>query len=214
MDKIANLIVVGGTIAAGKSTLVDGIAEVTGWIPVPELRENDKVQDIVLEKLYAGNRIHLATVQYYFIANRYKQYKDSSDGLVTSILDRAIWEDWFFAKLLMVKEPKSYEHYKAFWRTTLDKIVELYGKPKAYIYAKVNWESFQERIFLRNRSAEIKNFEANKEYFKDLLGLYTNDFEDLLKENGITPIVIETDSMSKEEVVDFAIKELKNRKLF
>ena len=215
MSKTANLIVVGGTIAAGKSTLVDGIAKVTGWVPVPELREGDKVQEIILEKLYEGkNRIHLATVQYYFLANRYKQYKESCGGLITSILDRAIWEDWFFAKLLMVDEPKSYEHFKELWKTTLEKIVFEYGKPKVYIYAKVNWESFKERIFLRNRETEIKNFEANKEYFKNLLDLYTNDFENLLEEHGIPSIVIETDTMSKEEVVNHAIKELKQKNLF
>ena len=71
MRKEANLIIVGGTIAAGKSTLVDGLANRRGFFPVPELRENDKVQEIILEKLYEGTRIHNATIQYYFITNRF-----------------------------------------------------------------------------------------------------------------------------------------------
>ncbi len=209
MNKEANLIIVGGTIAAGKSTLVDGIAKATGWIAVPELRENDEVQEIILQKLYEGNRIHAATIQFYFVANRYKQYKDASNGLVTSILDRGIWEDAFFSKLLMTSDLKSYEHFKVLWRTTLDKIIKMYGKPKAYIYARVNWASFEKRIFLRGREAEIRNFEANKEYFKNLLDMYSADFVQLLNDNDIEPIIINTDELSKDNVVETALTALR-----
>lgn len=211
MRKEANLIIIGGTIAAGKSTLVEGIAKHKGFEPVPELREGDEVQEIILQKLYQGTRIHKATVQYYFIANRYRQYKEDSGGLVTSILDRGIWEDWFFALLLMADEPKSYQHYLKLWKSTIEKILNLYGYPKAYIYVKVDWENFKKRIFARNREAEIRNFSQNEEYFKKLLTEYLNNFENLLREWDIEPITIDTAEMNKQEVLDYALNELDKR---
>ena len=209
--KFANIIIIGGTIAAGKSTLVEGLAKRKGFEPVPELREGDIVQDIILRKLYEGTRIHQATIQYYFIANRYRQYKEHSGGLVTSILDRAIWEDWFFALLLMKDEKREYQHYIRLWKSTLSKIIELYGAPKTYIYVKVDWESFRKRIFLRGREAEIKNFSANENYFKELLKQYINNFEKLLAEWEIDTITIDTTKMNKEEVLEYALKELGKR---
>ena len=211
MRKEANLIIVGGTIAAGKSTLVEGLAREKGFSPVPELRKDDLVQEIILQKLYEGTRIHKATVQYYFIANRYRQYKEDSGGLVTSILDRGIWEDWFFAILLMENEPKSYQHYIELWKSTINKILKLYGYPRAYLYVKVNWKNFKHRIFSRGREAEIRNFSENEEYFKKLLNKYINEFENLLREWDIEPITIDTNKLDKKEVLDFALKELKKR---
>ncbi|MCK5866801.1 MAG: deoxynucleoside kinase [Mycoplasmataceae bacterium] len=209
MDKkYANLIIIGGTIAAGKSTLIEGIAKRKGFISVPELREGDIVQNIILEKLYEGTRIHAATIQSYFLSNRFKQYRDSCSGLVTSILDRGLWEDWFFALLLMKKEPKSYEHFKKLWKSTIINILDRFGYPKAYIYTKVNWENFKDRIFNRGREAEIENFSSNKEYFKNLLNEYNDNFIDLLNDFGIIPIVIDTNELTKEEVADKASEEL------
>ncbi len=208
----ANIVIVGGTIAAGKSTLVENLAKSTGWQPVQELREGDALQEIILNKLYEGERIHLATVQYYFISNRYKQYEEVHNGLITSILDRGIWEDWFFAKLLMAKEPLEYEHYKVLWSETIEKLVNTYGLPKAYIYVWVDWDTFKERIFSRNRESEILNFNANEQYFKNLLHEYNTNFVKLLKEWNIEPIVIDSVELSKEETLEFALKELKRVK--
>ena len=206
--KYANLIIVGGTIAAGKSTLIEGIAKRKGFIPVPELREGDVVQQIILEKLYEGTRIHAATIQSYFLSNRFKQYRDSCSGLVTSILDRGLWEDWFFALLLMEQEPKSYEHFKKLWKSTIIHVLDRFGYPKAYIYMMVNWKNFKDRIFNRGRQAEIENFSANKGYFKNLLKEYNENFINLLNEFGIKPIIIDTNTLSKEEVADKVVVEL------
>lgn len=213
MRKEANLIIIGGTIAAGKSTLVEGVAKARGFTPVPELRKGDEVQKIILQKLYEGTRIHKATIQFYFIANRYMQYKYESSGLVTSILDRGIWEDWIFAILLMANEKESYQHFLHLWKSTIKKILKLYGYPKAYIYAKVDWENFKKRIFLRNRKAEISNFSKNEAYFRDLLNQYNENFENLLKEWDIEPIVIDTIKYNKDEVLEETLKQLEKKGL-
>lgn len=209
--RYANLIIIGGTIAAGKSSLVEGISKYTGWNPIPELRDGDKVQEIILNKLYEGSRIHLATVQFYFLANRYRQYKEEAGGVVTSILDRGPWEDWFFAKLLMEPELKSYEHFKKLWKNTIEKILELFGYPMAYIYLKVDWENFKERIFNRGRASEVKNFNSNERYFKRLLKEYNEYFVSLLKEWDIKPIVLDTTTLNKEQVLEKTLEQLKEQ---
>lgn len=208
MAKTANVIIVGGTIAAGKSTLVNELSKHYGWYAVPELREGDEIQEIILKKLYEGGRIHLATVQYYFITNRFKQYQENSNGLVTSILDRGIWEDWIFAKLLMKSEPKSYEHYKVLWTKTVERILEEFGAPKAYVYLKVDWDTFRKRIYNRNREAEINNFARNEEYFKELLTEYVTNFTDLLRKWGVNVIEIDTDKMDVDQVTKYTIQAL------
>lgn len=213
MPKTANIVIVGGTIAAGKSTLVEMLSKETGWPAISELREGDKVQDIILKKLYEGNRIHLATVQYYFISNRYRQYKEISNNLVTSILDRGLWEDWIFSKLLMRKEPKSYEHYKKLWDSTLKKVIENFGKPKAYIFVKVDWETFRQRIYSRNREVEISNFSKNEEYFKELLEEYNANFEDILKKWDVDYISIDSINLDKEHMLEKTLEELRKREL-
>lgn len=214
MTKIADIIIVGGTIAAGKSTLVENLAKFENWNAVPELREGDKVQEIILSKLYEGKRLHMATVQYYFITNRYKQYEDCSKEPGTSILDRGIWEDWIFSKLLMENaEPKSYEHYKDLWKTTIEKVVAKFGLPKAYIYLKVDWDTFRTRIYKRNREAEIANFSRNEEYFKGLLHEYNENFVPLLQQWGIEPIVVDTVKLNRAQVTEEVIKQLRERKL-
>lgn len=211
--KFANIVIVGGTIAAGKSTLVDALSKVTGWPAISELRENDKIQEIILKKLYEGNRIHLATVQYYFISNRYRQYKEISNNLVTSILDRGIWEDWIFAKLLMKSESDSYEHYKKLWESTLQKITTQFGRPKAYIFVKVDWDSFKKRIYSRNREVEIANFAKNENYFKELLEQYNKYFEKLVNDWGVDVITIDSTDLTKDEMLEIAINELKKRNI-
>lgn len=215
MDKkIANIVIIGGTIAAGKSTLVANLASTLNWLAVPELRDGDVIQEIILKKLYEGNRLHMSTVQYYFITNRYKQYEDCSKENITSILDRGIWEDWIFSKMLMEKvEPKSYEHYKELWRSTIEKVIAKFGLPKAYIFLTVDWATFRERIYSRNREAEIQNFARNEDYFKALLHEYNTTFVDLLKQWDIDPIVIDTVKLNKQQVTEEVLNQLKARKI-
>lgn len=213
MSKKANIIIVGGTIAAGKSTLVEMLSAKMAWPSVPELREGDKVQNIILQKLYEGSRIHLATVQYYFITNRYRQYKELASLTNISLLDRGVWEDWIFAKLLMKDDKKSYKHYQVLWKTTIDKIIENFGRPLAYVFVCIDWESFKKRIYSRNREVEVNNFAKNEEYFKNLLDEYNNNFVDLLKESNITPIIIDSSKLTQNQMLEQTINELEKLKI-
>ncbi len=211
--KKANLIIIGGTIAAGKSTLVENLSNKFNWYAVPELRENDAVQDIVLKKLYDGTRLHSATIQCYFINNRIKQYEDNSNRKNLSILDRGIWEDWMFAKLWLAEEPKVHKAYIDFWKSSVEKLVNDFGIPKAYVFLSIDWKSFEERIFERNRQSEIQNFNKNKPFFKKLLKEYNDNFINILKDWGIKPLIIKSAKLQPIETLEATIKYLKENKV-
>ncbi len=57
--KYANLIVVGGPVAVGKSTLVSSL----GYPYVDELIEGNVVQEEILKGTYSGNRVSPEVVQ-------------------------------------------------------------------------------------------------------------------------------------------------------
>ncbi|MCP4337277.1 MAG: deoxynucleoside kinase [Mycoplasma sp.] len=211
--KKANLIIVGGTVAAGKSTLVDKLSKHLGWNAVAELRENDEVQDIVLKKMYEGKRLHMLTIQCFFINNRLKQYEENFNGKVMSILDRGIWEDLIFAKLWFKDDIKSHEFYIQFWNGYVEKIIKEFGLPKLYVYLLVDWDTFKTRIFNRARKSEIQNFHKNSNFFKELLKEYNTNFINILKKWNIDYIVLDTKKISKEETLNQTLKLLKEKNL-
>lgn len=210
--KYSNCIIVGGTIAAGKSSLVEGLEKKLGFVPIYEYDEKNKLQTLILKKLYEGDRVHIPTTQFFFTSLRYKQYEEGN-GLVTSILDRSLWEDYFFAKLLMGEMSKDFKMYKNFWSETINKMITEVGYPKAYIFLKVDWDAFKDRIYSRNREIEIANFYSNQEYFKNLLNEYNMNFENMLKDFNINVITIDTSKMSKEESLDHVIAKLREKKI-
>jgi deoxyadenosine/deoxycytidine kinase len=141
---------------------------------------------------------------------RFKQYEEASKNKVTCVLDRGIWEDWFFAKLLMKKNnPKTYKYFKIFWKNLIKEKIKLFGKPNLYIYLKVDWKTFKKRIFIRGRKEEIDNFDKNKDYFKNLLDEYEKNFVSLLKKWNIKTLVLNTNKLNKDEVLEKTLEELK-----
>lgn len=204
----SNCIIVGGMIAAGKSSLVESLQKNFDFRPIFEYDENNKLQTLILKKLYEGKRIHIPTTQFYFTSLRYQQYREG-DTSVLSILDRSLWEDYFFAKLLMGPHSKEFKMYEAFWEETIIKMTSEIGKPKAYLFLKIDWPTFKNRIYGRNREIEISNFYNNKDYFEKLLNEYNTNFVPLLIKHGINVITIDTSNLTKEEVLDKAIEELR-----
>jgi len=67
----ANLIVVGGPISAGKSTLVSAL----DFPQVPELNENDKLQDLMLEETYSSGRVSSDVIEFYFLIKESRNIK-------------------------------------------------------------------------------------------------------------------------------------------
>ncbi|MCR8612879.1 MAG: deoxynucleoside kinase [Mycoplasma sp.] len=198
--KYSNSIIIGGPIAVGKSTLTSSLSKKFGWTEVPELDEKSELTNLVLNSLYTGQRLNPATIQSFFLGNRYNRYKKYANGMITTIFDRGILEDEIFAKHVMVSEPKYYEYYKTLLKSITERMFENLGRPKLYVFLEINWETFKERIFKRDRLQEITNFSKNEQYFKDLLNDYNNKFEKILDRWKIKYVRINTNDKSEEEV--------------
>ncbi len=96
MEKFANVIVVGGPIAAGKSSLVGALP----FIPVQELDPNDELQKLLLAKLYEGDEIAAQVFQLDMMLSRFDKYKKVANLKEIHVFDRMIFEDKLFAFLL------------------------------------------------------------------------------------------------------------------
>jgi deoxyadenosine/deoxycytidine kinase len=82
-------------------------------------------------------------------------------------------------------------------------------KPDLYIILDVDWKHFKERMFNRQRSQEIKNFEKNSSYFSSLLHNYVQRMRAQCVIFDIPYVVINTNDLTEEEVLDLVIKKIK-----
>lgn len=201
--KYANLIVVGGPISVGKSTLVNSL----GLPQVQELDQDDKLQTLLLEMLYKKERMSPELIELYFLNDRLKKYRDFSALLQTHVLDRSILESLWFARGTL--SPRGYELFARLWEKEVKDLFEEYGKPKLYILLTMNWDTFRKRIFARDREVEVKNFRENEEYFRKHIKEYEEWMENIYKKFDVNFIKIHTDELNAEQVREIALKEVK-----
>ncbi len=202
MLESANLIIVGGPISVGKSTLVSSLP----WPSVPELDNNDEIQKLLLENTYKKGRVHPAVIENHFLQLRRKKYEDYAFGITPSILDRSIFESLWFAKGNM--KDKTFKHFKTLWSDTISDLIKEFGKPKIYILLTCSWDVFKERLFKRARQVEISNFSANEDFFKLHIKEYESHMIEIFEKFKINYLIINTDNMTPEEIRNFVMKKV------
>lgn len=199
----ANLLVVGGPISVGKSTLVSSL----DFPQIPELDENDEILMLLLENTYQKGRVAAEVIEHYFLTIRKNKYIEYSNTLQTHVLDRSIFESLWFAKGNM--NDKSFAHFKKLWKAEIDELIKTVGKPKLYILLTMNWDSFKERLFNRGREVEVKNFNDNEVFFKQHIAEYEEHMTEVFEMFGINYIKIATDGVSAEKVTEIANEKIK-----
>lgn len=207
MEKISNIIVVGGTIAAGKSSLVGALP----FKAVQELDPNDELQKVLLKNMYEGDPIAKQVFQLDMLLSRFDKYKKAVETGEVHVFDRMIFEDYIFAEMLLGEIPNVWDYYKSIWEDKVEEIVNEIGVPQLYILLDVDLEKFTERIFARNRSVEIDNFEANKTYFKELLLGYKDKMIAMFEKYKIPYLIVDTNNMDKLEVIDHTLNIIKEK---
>lgn len=203
MTKNANLIVVGGPISAGKSTLVNSL----GLPQILEIDPDDKVQNILLKLLYQKERIANELIELYFLQHRISKYAEFSHTLQLHVLDRSVLESLWFAKGTLSE--KGYKHFEKMWTIEVNELFAKYGRPKLYILLTMNWETFKKRIFIRSREEEVFNFQKNEIYFRKHIAEYEEWMENIFKKFDIKYKKIATDHLNKSEVKEVALEYLK-----
>lgn len=198
--KFANAIVVGGPIAVGKSTLVGALP----FEPVQELDPNDELQKLLLEQMYEGDPIAPQVFQLDMLLTRFDKYKKLANRTGLTVFDRSIFEDKFFAMNLLKNYPNIWDYYNSIWEDKVKELVEEVGIPKLYIFLSCDWEAFKERVFARNREAETANFQKNEAYFKNMIETYPTFMKQTFEKYNLPYIIIDTNKLSKLEVIETA----------
>jgi deoxyadenosine/deoxycytidine kinase len=195
-------IAVGGMIAAGKSNLAQRLSTELDMPVMTEYEEKDKVLNTLLKWLYEGVPNVEMLLQVYFLQNSWLRQKEYDNNF---IVDRDIIEHWLFAQENLQANPEMMNMYNSLFYNYMNSIT----KPDLYIILDVDWKHFKERMFNRQRSQEIKNFEKNSSYFSSLLHNYVQRMRAQCVIFDIPYVVINTNDLTEEEVLDLVIKKIK-----
>ncbi|MGL5149889.1 MAG: deoxynucleoside kinase [Clostridium sp.] len=171
------LIVVGGMIGLGKSSVAKILGEHFGSDVFYESVDDNPILPLFYSETEEEiqKRRYPFLLQLYFLNTRFKSIKEA---LVNNnnVLDRSIYEDWYFAKKNMELGRISsleMEIYEDLLNNMLEELDALPKKaPDLMVYLKGSFDTVINRINLRGRDFEIDD--SLKEYYKFLWEDYDN----------------------------------------
>lgn len=210
--KVANAFAIGGMIGAGKSTLSRALGDALNADVVYELKEDDELQNILLKKLYEGDKTSAIAFQVYFFCARFDNYKAGVANSNISVFDRTIFEDRLFAHQNMTADPITFGFYDSMWHDKTKELIYSVGVPKLYVVLDLKWEDFKDRIFRRGRKSEVDNFSKNEMYFKSIHSIYKDYLINVCEVYGINYIVVDA-SLPTEQQIKLILKKIENEKL-
>ena len=216
------LIVVGGMIGLGKSS----VAEILGNHFNSEVFYESVDDNPILPLFYSESEEEILKNRYpfllqlYFLNTRFKSIKEAlyNDN---NVLDRSIYEDWYFAKKNMelgrISELEM-NTYEGLLENMLEELKDLPKKaPDIMVYLKGTFETVMKRINLRGRDFEVD--ENLKEYYHFLWEDYDNWVNNHYNASEVLIIDMDTmDVVNNEadkhkliEMVEEKLKEVRNK---
>lgn len=216
------LIVVGGMIGLGKSS----VAEILGNHFNSEVFYESVDDNPILPLFYSESEEEILKNRYpfllqlYFLNTRFKSIKEAlyNDN---NVLDRSIYEDWYFAKKNMelgrISELEM-NTYEGLLENMLEELKELPKKaPDIMVYLKGTFETVMKRINLRGRDFEVD--ENLKEYYHFLWEDYDNWVNNHYNASEVLIIDMDTmDVVNNEadkhkliEMVEEKLKKVRNK---
>ena len=178
MDRMEgeNLVItIGAMIGAGKSSLAKLLGEHLGSEVFYESVEDNPI----LPLFYTASDEEIATKRYPFLLQLYflnTRFRSIKKALVheNNVLDRSIYEDWYFAKVnkeLGRISDLEFELYESLLDNMLEELEELPKKsPDLMVYLTGSFETILSRIQARGRGYELD--ESLVEYYRILWSGY------------------------------------------
>ncbi|KAB8125931.1 deoxynucleoside kinase [Gracilibacillus oryzae] len=157
------MITIDGVVGAGKTTLMDIIVKDLGYTPF----EEPVVNNPILDKFYYDRERYSFPLQVFFLNERFNHIKNASK-IKKAVLDRSIYGDVIFAKMLKDGGEMSEEEFNIYL-SLFKNMIEHCEPPELMIYLEISLEEAVRRITRRGRSYEIDTEIAywerlNKEY--------------------------------------------------
>lgn len=200
-----DMIVIDGVVGVGKSTLMNILAE-KGYKPF----EEPVVDNPILEKFYHDRHRYSFPLQIFFLNRRFKNIKDASK-LENAIMDRSIYGDVIFAKMLNDAGEMSKEEFDLYIEL-FENMIQHCQAPKLMVYLEASVDEATRRICKRGREYEKI---VERGYWEKLNRNYREYFE----QYSISPILkINVDNLDFEnneadrqyvlKLIDDKLKEL------
>ncbi|NLL31568.1 MAG: deoxynucleoside kinase [Clostridiales bacterium] len=190
------LIVVDGMIGLGKST----VAEILGKHFGSDIFYESVEGNPILPLFYSSNEEEVLKNRYPFLLQLYflnTRFKSIKEALVNNnnVLDRSIYEDWYFAKknkdLGRISDLEM-SIYEDLLDNMLEELEELPKKaPDIMVYLKGSFDTVLKRIALRGRDFEIDDSLRDYYYF------LWKDYDDWVNNcyNASEVLIIDMDEM-------------------
>lgn len=180
-----DMIVIDGVVGVGKSTLMN-ILEKEGYVPF----EEPVVDNPILEKFYYDRERYSFPLQIFFLNKRFKNIKDASK-IKNAVMDRSIYGDIIFAKMLKDKGEMSKEEFDLYMEL-FENMIEHCKAPKLLVYLEIGVDEAMKRINKRGREYEKV---VERAYWEEL----NNNYREYFDEYNISPIIkINVDNMDFE----------------
>ncbi|VTS13494.1 deoxyadenosine kinase [Streptococcus pseudoporcinus] len=172
------LIVLAGTIGAGKSSLATALGDYLGTDVFYEAVDNNPVLDLY----YQDPKKYAFLLQIFFLNKRFKSIKEAYKA-DNNVLDRSIFEDELFLKLNYKNGNVTKAELDIYQELLANMLEELEGMPKKrpdlLIYIDVSFEKMLERIAKRGRSFEqVDDNPGLEEYYYQVHQEYPTWYEE------------------------------------
>lgn len=196
------VVVVDGVVGVGKTTLMNILCEEFNYKAFLE----PVVDNPILDKFYYDRLRYSFSLQIFFLNNRFRMIKEAA-SIDNAILDRSIYGDLIFAKMLMENSEMSSEEYDLYI-DLFQNMIEHCHPPKLMIYLETSVDSAINKINIRGRDYEKI---VEKAYWERLNNHYSDYFENY----DISPLLrINVDNLDFEHRVEdreYVINLIKNK---
>ena len=195
-----NMIVIEGVVGCGKTTVMD-LLEKEGMVAYAE----PVVDNPILDKFYYDRPRYAFPLQVFFLNKRFEHLKDAAK-IENAVLDRSIYGDAIFAKLLNKNGEMSDEEYQIYEELLIN-MLEHVEAPKLMVYLRISVDGAIKRIQKRGRDYEQ---EVEREYWENLNIEYEKFFDEFnLPTKLLIVDVDERDFIDNKEDKEFLFNEIK-----
>lgn len=196
------VVVVDGVVGVGKTTLMNILCEEFGYKAFLE----PVVDNPILDKFYYDRLRYSFSLQIFFLNNRFRMIKEAA-SIDNAILDRSIYGDLIFAKMLMENNEMSPEEYDLYI-DLFQNMIEHCHPPKLMVYLETSVDCAINKIDKRGRDYEKI---VEKAYWERL----NNHYSDYFDNYDISPLLrINVDNLdfeNRSEDREYVINLVKNK---
>lgn len=172
------IIVIDGVVGAGKTVYVEMLTE---EMNIPCFQEPVK-DNPLLDKFYHDRKRYSFPLQVYFLNRRFEMLKEAAEMGKPTLMDRSIYGDMIFAKLLHDEGNMETDEY-LLYRDLLINMLDHVEAPKLMIYLKIDTDAAISRIRKRGRDYEQI---VEREYWERL----NKEYEDYFADYNLSPLLV------------------------